>query len=76
MGQVQAALKHLDEAVSKLESALGRVQAKLPLADNAAVLEQKVGELTKQNTDLKMSAGQVAERLDAAIGRLSAAMKE
>lgn len=76
MEQVQAALKHLDEAVARLETAAGQVQAKLPLAEEAGVLEKRVADLSRENTALKESAGRVAERLDAAIGRLSAALKD
>ncbi len=74
--QVQTALKQLDEAVSRLETAAAQVQAQLPLAGNAEVFEQKLADLSKQNSELKESAGRVAGRLDAAIGRLAAALKD
>ncbi len=74
--KVQVALKHLDEAVSRLETAAAQVQTQLPLAEDAAVFEQKLADLSKQNSELKESAGRVAGRLDVAIGRLAAALKD
>ncbi len=76
MEQVQAALKHLDEAVSRLETVAAQVQTQLPLAKDAVVYQEKLADLSKQNSQLKESAGRVAGRLDVAIGRLAAALKD
>ena len=48
--QVQAALKHLDEAVSRLETVAAQVQTQLPLAKDAVVYQEKLADLSKQNS--------------------------
>jgi hypothetical protein len=70
--QVHTALERLDRALTRLESAA----AVAPVAGEAKVLGQKLDHLTQAHATLKETAGRVATRLDAAIGRLSDAIEE
>jgi hypothetical protein len=70
---VQDALQQLDRALMRLESATARAGAS---KSDAAALAQKLDQLTRAHSTLKESAARVASRLDAAIGRLSAAIED
>ena len=76
MQQVQTALKHLDDAITRLEAATSQVRSTLPSAEEAAVFEQKLAEFSRENGELKETVGRVAGRLDEAISRLAAALKD
>jgi hypothetical protein len=69
---VQDALQRLDRALARLES----VAAKAGTGKPDAAFEKKLDQLTQAHGALKETAGRVAARLDAAIGRLSASIED
>lgn len=73
---VQDALQRLDSALARLESAAAKADAGKPDAAAAAAMEKKLDQLTHAHGALKETAGRVATRLDAAIGRLSASIQD
>jgi hypothetical protein len=85
---VEESLQRLDRALGRLESAATVAQERAlaaaetlntkvsEAAATALVLEEKFGNLSRAHADLKATSGRVAGRLDAAIGRLSAALQE
>ena len=76
LNQVQTALKHINEMVSRLESAATKAQAKIPSEEEIAATELKLADLSKRNVRLKESADVMVGRLDVAIARLAKALKD
>ena len=74
--QVQTALQRLDDALIKLESAAAKAPASRESSRNEAAAVQKLEALTLAHGALKDTAGRVATKLDAAIGRLSASLQD
>ena len=66
----------LGDAVTRLESAASNLQTAAPSAADTKPLEEKLARLSRDHGALKETAGRVAARLDAAIGRLSASLKD
>ena len=73
---VQTALQRLDQALTKLESAAAQVPVAKESSAHDATLAQKLEALTRAHGALKDSAGKIATKLDAAIGRLSASLQD
>ena len=69
---VQAALQRLDGALTRLETAVANAGTGKPDPE----IEKKFKQLSEAHGTLKLTAGRVAQRLDAAIGRLSASIEE
>ena len=76
LNQVQTALKHINDMVSRWETAATQAQAKIPSGEEGAASEHKLTDLAKRNERLKESANLMVGRLDAAIARLAAALKD
>ena len=74
--QVQDALQRLDQALVRLESVAAVVETGKPDAGASAALEEKLSQLNRAHGTLAETAGRVAARLDAAIGRLSASIQD
>ena len=60
--------------MARLEEVAGKIQPQAS-PEEVAVLEQRVAVLSKENGEVKECAGRVAGQLDAAITRLTAALK-
>jgi hypothetical protein len=69
---VENALQRLDEALVRLETAATRVAP----AGEATRLAAELKQLTHSHKDLKQAATRVAAGLDAAIGRVQAALED
>ena len=73
-------LSKVREALGRLDGAVGRLEAAAQAAAGINALPGKLKEeletLSEDHAALKKTAGHVAERLDAAIERLSAAVNK
>jgi biopolymer transport protein ExbB/TolQ len=80
LARVQESLQRLDQALSRLESAAVIVNDKVTTSAGAAAstaaFEEKFNRLNREHATLRETAGQVAAKLDAAIGRLSSALQD
>ncbi len=76
LSQVGSALERLSQAVARLETVAGKTQASAPTGADSAALQEKLDRLTQDHVTLKDTAGRVAQRLDAAIGQISASLKD
>lgn len=73
LSKVREALGRLDGAVGRLEAATQGLKGG---GDSSRKLQAELETLTQDHAALKKTAGQVAERLDAAIQRLGAAVNK
>lgn len=71
---VHTALQRLDKALTRLEGAASKAATTVQAVSNVGALAEKLHTLTDAHDTLKETAGRVAQRLDAAIGRLSASL--